>query len=542
MNTKKIKFKLQKCLNIAREGVLKAMALKIVDNTYAKLMKKVVKRYRKVVRLAAKLEKVTPEPLIRIQIKIINELRKYNEYKRNNKGMLQLGRSTLAPIIFLTTVGLLLLAIEKETLSQIDNNESETNTTNKTNTYTLPTTPELNTSEQYSAPGETSENTSEEETVDYKVNLVEGIKYYKEEKYKEAIAQWDKIPSDSEYREKADKFTKMAKKKLEDQQASANKTEEATEEETRSIETNTKTTIASTSEDTETPTTDYKAILIEGIKYYKEKQYEDAIAEWKKIPEDSEHYSKAQQYITNAQTKIEEEQATGIQADNKTEETNATVETTEETAVDYKSILDNGQVLYNNNEYENAITEWEKIPEDSEYYNQAQQNIQTAQEHLATEETTEETEAVPIKSEKASAEETKPTATEEEYKAINESYEIHQVKRGDSLWKITENYYGQFSNGNIYFFIDNILSPMNNKGKMRDYKWTDIDKRNPHLIYPAEKIKVPDLKEVDPNAIPQELKNVVQYDENSKLYTAQINEGKIVLLNPSKNKATVTSI
>jgi len=131
---------------------------------------------------------------------------------------------------------------------------------------------------------------------------------------------------------------------------------------------------------------------------------------------------------------------------------------------------------------------------------------------------------------------------EEARKDIKDSYETYKVKKGDTLWEITEKFYRKFSNDNIYFFIDNLLSPMNNKGLMKNYKWKDVSAKNPHLIYPREKVKVPDLKEVDPAVIPQELKNVVNYDKDSKLYTAQMNDGKIVLLNPSRNSATVASI
>ncbi len=560
MKTTKIKLKLQQCLDIAKKGLFQAMSLNETNKTYKKLMKKVIKQYRKVVRLARKLERIYPEPLIKINKRIITELRKYNKFRRINSGTFQLGKSTLAPIVFLTTVGMFLLTIEKETLSQIDENNNNTNQEKVAN----------DTSQDEKNTNESSEG---EETVDYKTFLVQGVKLYKEGEYNQAIAKWEKIPSDSDQYEQAQNFTKMAEKKLEATGEIASSDETTTQEEqSQDEEVSTSSDTAETVSDEET--VDYKANMVQGINLFKNNDFAQAIAEWEIIPSDSEYYEKAQNFIKKAEEKL------SAQEEDTSTETKAPADQPQDAVIDYKSTFENGEVLYNNNEYENAVTEWEKIPIASEYYDKAQENIEMAKDNLteqetteeetteeaettapeekAAEETTEEVDTTPSEeetTEETAAEATPPVegATEdttaettppaEEAKSdIKDSYEIYNVKKGDSLWEITEKFYKKFSNDNIYFFIDNILSPMNKKGLMRNYKWTDVSSKNPHLIYPREKIKVPDLKEVDPSTIPHELKNVVNYDKDSKLYTARLNDGKIVLLNPSKNSATVASI
>ncbi len=120
-------------------------------------------------------------------------------------------------------------------------------------------------------------------------------------------------------------------------------------------------------------------------------------------------------------------------------------------------------------------------------------------------------------------------------------YEIYEVKRGNTLWEIAKRHYKRFSNKHIYFYLNHLLGPMNNKGNLDDYKYNNRSKKNPHLIYPAEEVKVPDLAKADPNALPEELKNIVEYDESSTLYTAKGVDGRIIIANPVKQKIIIIS-
>ncbi len=120
-------------------------------------------------------------------------------------------------------------------------------------------------------------------------------------------------------------------------------------------------------------------------------------------------------------------------------------------------------------------------------------------------------------------------------------YEIYKVKKGNTLWEIAKKSYRRFSNKHIYFYLNHLLGPMNNKGNLDDYKYNNRSKKNPHLIYPAQEVKVPDLAKANPNTIPKELKNIVGYDESSTLYTAKGVDGQIIIANPVKQKIIIIS-
>ena len=131
---------------------------------------------------------------------------------------------------------------------------------------------------------------------------------------------------------------------------------------------------------------------------------------------------------------------------------------------------------------------------------------------------------------------------QEDYSGNNQNeYEILIVEKGNTLWGITKKYYRNFSEGKIYIFIDKLLSPLNNKGRIDDYQWGDPDERNPHRIYPSDEIKVPNLSEVDPLSIPKELRDMVKLNIRSVLYSAKGIDGRIILINHSEKKIAIIS-
>ncbi len=118
--------------------------------------------------------------------------------------------------------------------------------------------------------------------------------------------------------------------------------------------------------------------LNEGIKAYKTKQYMNGITFWEKIPDNSIHYKEAQNYIDSAKTELSKKDNSVEKIENKLSKKNKG-KITEESLEQY---LLEGMKLYKIGKYEEAISVWEKIPENSKYYAKAQKYIKTAETKL----------------------------------------------------------------------------------------------------------------------------------------------------------------
>ncbi len=153
----------------------------------------------------------------------------------------------------------------------------------------------------------------------------DGLKLYKEKDYAGAIASWEKIPSDSQYYDKAQKFIKVVKSKMgnSDKPGTVQKSDDE--------------------------------LFKDGIKLYKEKDYAGAIASWEKIPSDSQYYDKAQKFIKVVKAKMGNSDNTVQKSDDE--------------------LFKDGIKLYKEKDYAGAIASWEKIPSDSQYYDKAQEFI-----------------------------------------------------------------------------------------------------------------------------------------------------------------------
>ena len=105
-------------------------------------------------------------------------------------------------------------------------------------------------------------------------------------------------------------------------------------------------------------------------------------------------------------------------------------------------------------------------------------------------------------------------------------YLEYTVKFKDCLWNITKKAYPTFSNNDTYLFIDTIFSPRNGKGKMSEYSLKDISKKSPHLIHEGEKFKLPSLKLMNPQEVPESLKKFVSLGNGNSIYKANLYDAK----------------
>ncbi len=109
--------------------------------------------------------------------------------------------------------------------------------------------------------------------------------------------------------------------------------------------------------------------LNKGLKYYSNGEYAEAIGEWEKVLGIDPENQKALDYIKDAEKKIKERK----EAEKKKKEEKEL------------KILRNGRKLYKNKQPHKAIELWTKIPEDSKYYEEAQEFINFAENKIKEE-------------------------------------------------------------------------------------------------------------------------------------------------------------